>query len=196
MKTNKKLCVSNEHSRGCLTFRNDLPSCKQYHPWPVVDRRQCRCTLHQRPISCSSNAPISASRDCAADVELWLVILPNTLTCPSTCAAHVLTLNKVWAEIRPVSANFMSRPFSIDCTVVPSTAARHSCVGLCIKARRGSVLTPCTRVRTVRSCNCKSAGCTILVRGHKLLPLIFRVLEVTPVGAVPDRSSMRAALVW
>ena len=40
------------------------------------------------------------------------------------------------------------------------------------------------------------AGCTIWVQGHKLLPLIFRVLEVTPVGAVPARSSMRAALVW
>ena len=49
MKTNKKLCVSNEHSRGCLTFMNDLPSWKQYHPRPVVDRRQCQCTLHQRP---------------------------------------------------------------------------------------------------------------------------------------------------
>ena len=47
----------------------------------------------------------------------------------------------------------MSRPFFVVCTAASSTAAHHSCVGLCIKARRESVLTPCTRMRTVRSCN-------------------------------------------
>ena len=40
------------------------------------------------------------------------------------------------------------------------------------------------------------AGYTIWVRDHKLLPLIFRVREVAPVGAVPACSSIRAALVW
>ena len=72
----------------------------------------------------------------------------------------------------------MSRLFFVDCTVAPSAAAHHFRVGLRIKARRESVPTPCTRMRTVRS------------------PLIFRVLEVTPVGAVPACSSIRAALVW
>ena len=47
----------------------------------------------------------------------------------------------------------MSRSFFVVCTVLPSTAAHHSYVGLCIKARRESVLTPCTRMRTIRSCN-------------------------------------------
>ena len=83
---------------------NDLPSWKQYHPRPVVERRQCRCTLHQRPTSCSSNAPISASRDCAVDVQLWLVILPNNFDLPKyMCSACADTQRDV-GEMLPVSA--------------------------------------------------------------------------------------------
>ena len=163
MKRNKKLCVSNEHSRGCLTFMNDLPSWKQYHPRQVVDRRQCRCTLHQRPTSCSSNALISASRDCAVDVQLWLVILPNNFDLPKyMCSACADTQRDV-GKMLPVSAQRHVQAVFVDCTVAPSAAAHLSCVGLRIKARRESVPTPCTRMRTVRSCNCKSpaaqSGC-------------------------------------
>ena len=175
---------------------NDLPSWKQYHPRPVVERRQCRCTLHQRPSSCSSNAPISASRDCAVDVQLWLVILPNNFDLPKyKCSACADTQRDV-GEMLPVSAqlhvqavfrwlysgavrcrtSFLRRPTHQGAKgVSPDSVYAHA---------YGSLV------------QLQIAGCTIWVRDHKLLPLIFRLLEVTPVGAVLACSSIRAALVW
>ena len=105
---------------------NDLPSWKQYHPRPVVERRQCRCTLHQRPTSCSSNAPISASRDCAVDVQLWLVILPNNFDLPkylcSACAdtqPYLPTVPFSAGQSRFGDRNPTSRPMTQKSRFVP-----------------------------------------------------------------------------
>ena len=45
------------------TQTDDTYCWPEYDAQPVVEGRKCWCPLRQRPISCNSNAPISASRN-------------------------------------------------------------------------------------------------------------------------------------